>query len=205
MKNLKKLQITLMSKLKKSELSYKKIGILALVVIVIIVVLTIILSHGDSNKKQAATSDSYIEATIIKVVDGDTIWVKYDGYKKKVRFIGIDSPELEFYNNSGADSQGQQALNYTSGILTAGRKVYLQKDVSDVDDYDRQLRYIWLNKPSDNKNDDEIRSNMVNAMIILNGYAEAKEYAPDTKYSKKFSKYESEAKENQIGIWASQQ
>ena len=33
------------------------------------------------------------QATILKVSDGDTVWVKHDGKRLKLRLLGIDTPE----------------------------------------------------------------------------------------------------------------
>lgn len=182
-----------------SEISYKKIAILtgALFIVFFIVFL---LFPGTENKSKTVKSDSYLTAKIIKITDGDTIWIEYDEIKKKVRLIGINCPEVDYYSTD-VSNMGKLSTEFTESLLVAGQTVYLQKDTSDTDDYGRLLRYIWLEKPKDSNDKEEIRTKMLNALILLNGYANAKEYAPDSKYTKIFSIFESEAKENQLGIW----
>jgi len=55
-----------------------------------------------------------------------------------------------------------------------GKTVLMEKDVSEVDQYGRLLRYVWV---------DDM---MVNAELIRLGYAQAVTYPPDVKYHEYF-------------------
>ncbi len=81
------------------------------------------------------------EAYVTKIIDGDTIGVTIDGKYYKVRFIGINCPEY----TKEIEPYGKEATEYTNEKLY-NKTIYLQKDVTDTDDYDRLLRYIWLEK-----------------------------------------------------------
>ena len=52
-------------------------------------------SAAPAQAKAAAAKARAAAATwaVTKVVDGDTIWVSRDGVSRKIRFIGIDTPE----------------------------------------------------------------------------------------------------------------
>jgi len=130
------------------------------------------------------------------VIDGDTIEVEMRGETYKVRLIGINTPE----STTRIESYGKEASNFTKSQLL-GKKVYLEKDVSETDKYGRLLRYVWLKKPSE-PTDSEIRTKMFNAILVLEGYAQAATYPPDVKYAEYFAKYEAEARENNRGLWA---
>jgi Staphylococcal nuclease homologue/Excalibur calcium-binding domain len=65
----------------------------------------------------------------------------------------------------------------------------LEKDVSDKDMYGRLLRYVFI---------DDI---FINKIMVQEGYAKAYPYEPDTKYKVEFTDLESQAKDNQLGIW----
>jgi len=54
--------------------------------------------------------------------------------------------------------------------LVEGKKVRLERDVSETDKYSRLLRYVWV---------DDI---LVEAGLVRQGLARAKAYPPDTKY-----------------------
>jgi len=117
-------------------------------------------------------------AKVIKVIDGDTIVVA-GGYK--VRYIGINAPEkgeayyLEAY-------QANQRL-------VVGKKVRLEKDISDRDKHGRLLRYVYV---------DNI---FVNAELVRQGYARARSYPPDIKYQSYLEAAEKEAQQERKGIW----
>jgi len=134
--------------------------------------------------------------TVTRVIDGDTIEVEMRGETYKVRLIGINTPE----STTKIEPYGKEASNFTKSQLL-GKKVYLEKDVSETDKYGRLLRYVWLKKPSE-PTDSEIRTKMFNAILVLEGYAQAATYPPDVKYAEYFAKYEAEARENNRGLWA---
>lgn len=133
------------------------------------------------------------QATVERVVDGDTIIVELDGVEQRVRLIGIDTPESVHPDESRNTEAGDVASDHTKSIVKSGDRVYLQKDVSDTDKYDRLLRYVWLEKPTDTNNESEIKTKMLNAILISEGYAEPKEYEPDTAYADTFERLEKAA------------
>lgn len=146
-------------------------------------------------KEAARISNLGLEAvTISRVVDGDTIETA-DG--RKIRLIGVNTPE----STTKKETFGKEASEYTASKLD-GKEVWMQKDVSETDRYGRQLRIIWLEIPADDMNEDEIRSKMFNADLVLNGFAEPSTYPPDVKYSELFAKFSREARESGTGLWA---
>ncbi|KON90366.1 prophage LambdaCh01 nuclease domain-containing protein [Sporosarcina globispora] len=143
---------------------------------------------------QAAVSMGLELVTVGRAVDGDTIETS-DG--RKVRLIGVNTPE----STTRVEEYGKEASQFTGSELT-GKKVWMQKDVSDTDRYGRLLRIIWLDIPSDDMDENEIREKMFNAHLVLNGYAEPSTYNPDVKYSEYFRKFGREAREDNKGLWA---
>ncbi len=87
-----------------------------------------------------AVAQKYIEGRVIRVVDGDTFTI-VDKYKKKtkVRFFGIDCPEM-------GQHYGQTAKNYTSSHTLD--KV-LRIEVKSKDRYGRVVGIVWLDKRTD--------------------------------------------------------
>lgn len=135
------------------------------------------------------TSNQTAEYTVERVVDGDTIVVNIDGESTKVRFIGIDTPESV---NPDADKNceyGKVVSNYTKKLLN-NKKVSLEYDVKSTDIYGRTLAYVYL----DNK--------MVNKKLVAKGFAVAKEYEPNTKYSDMFTQTQVKAEKAKVGMWA---
>ena len=76
--------------------------------------------------------------TVTKVVDGDTIWVSRSGASRKIRFIGIDTPET-------AQCGFTEARNALRGIIGGQRVTLTAGARDDVDRYGRLLRYVDVN------------------------------------------------------------
>ena len=65
----------------------------------------------------------------------------------------------------------------------------LEKDVSETDKYGRLLRYVWLG------------GQMVNALLVQDGYAQVSTYPPDVKYQELFLALQREARDAGRGLW----
>ncbi|MCL4374459.1 thermonuclease family protein [Patescibacteria group bacterium] len=129
---------------------------------------------------------------VLYVVDGDTI-VTAD--RHTVRYVGIDTPELPRDNRvGGCFAQEAKKMNQR---LVDKKVVRLEKDVSETDQYNRLLRYVWINDPLAS-NGAEI---FVNDYLVRQGFAYAAAFAPDTKYSEQFTQAENEARQNKRGLW----
>ena len=68
--------------------------------------------------------------TFLKVIDGDTIWVKREGNKVLVEFDGIDAPELAHQNNKTLDchhdqKKAQEARDLIQDMLSSAKEVGL--------------------------------------------------------------------------------
>lgn len=150
---------------------------------------------GEGYVPPAATEISFEKATVKNVVDGDTIVVDIDGAEKKVRFVGIDAPEM-------STPKGNTSKKFTEDAIL-NKTVYLEKDVSEVDKYDRLLRYIWLISPNGIEiNENTVRENMLNGKMVASGMAASKTYSPDTKYQNILDKLQTDAINNKLGMWA---
>ena len=126
-------------------------------------------------------------ATVTRVVDGDTIVVDIDGSEYKLRYIGINTPEVVDPRRP-VECFGQEARDYNEELVL-GRTVGLEKDVSETDQFGRLLRYVWLG--------DE----MVNATLVREGYAQASAYPPDVRYQDLLSSLQAEAAGEGRGLW----
>ena len=124
---------------------------------------------------------------VTRVIDGDTAEVNISGTIYKVRYIGIDTPELD---DTRAEycALAQEATRFNRQLVE-GKTVRLEKDVSETDKYGRLLRYVYV---------DDI---FVNAELVREGLAWAKTYEPDTKYQDTLEKAETEARQDKKGIW----
>lgn len=134
-------------------------------------------------------------ATVTEISDGDTIHVLIDGQEFRVRYIGIDAPELAHDNNPG-EPLGTNATQ-ANADLVEGEIVILEKDVSDTDQFGRLLRYVWLHSAGDST-----VWTMVNRELAVQGMADVKGYPPDTFWQGYLQQAEDEANAADRGIWA---
>jgi micrococcal nuclease len=131
------------------------------------------------------------EASVVRVVDGDTIVVAYGGRQYKVRYIGMNTPETVDPSRP-IQWMGPEA-SAANKTLVAGKSVVLEKDVSETDRYGRLLRYVWLT--------DGVAWTLVNLELINEGFASVSTYPPDVKYVDVYLAAERDARATAVGLW----
>ena len=141
---------------------------------------------------QSKQTESSGSVKVVRVIDGDTIEVDLAGELKKVRFVGINTPET-VDPRRGVQCFGKEASAKTKELLL-GREVYLEKDVSETDKFGRLLRFVFLKVDSG-------QTLFVNDYLVREGYAFATTYPPDVRESQRFKKAQNEAREKKLGLW----
>lgn len=106
-------------------------------------------------------------AQVTRVIDGDTIEVRLDGRTATIRYIGIDTPETR-HPTVAVECYGREAAD-ANRRLVEGKKVTLEKDVSEADQFSRLLRYVYAD------------GQMVNESLVREGYAVASAFPPDVR------------------------
>jgi micrococcal nuclease len=139
--------------------------------------------------------DGLTQALVTNVVDGDTIDVEIEGVEYRLRYIGIDTPETVDPRRP-VGCLGPEASAYNRQLVE-GRTVGLEKDVSETDQFGRLLRYVWLPAEATPSGQAE----MVNAVLVREGYAQASTYPPDVKHQDLFLQLQSEARLARRGLW----
>ena len=124
-------------------------------------------------------------ATVKRVPDGDGARLE-DG--RRVRYLGIDAPETDYFGRTERYAEEAKALNHR---LVVGKRVRLERDQSDTDPYDRLLRYVWVG------------DTFVNAELVQKGVAYALPVPPDTRHEALLSSLEEAAHHAGRGLWAS--
>lgn len=127
--------------------------------------------------------------TVVNVVDGDTIDVLVEGVEVRVRYIGMDAPEVR----SGVEWLGPEATA-ANAALVEGKEVVLEKDVSETDQYGRALRHVWVA--------DGDGWLLVNRELIRQGFASVTTIPPDVKYvDELYLPAQDEAQAAAMGVW----
>jgi endonuclease YncB( thermonuclease family) len=131
------------------------------------------------------------EAVIVTTVtDGDTFGFETNGTKRKVRIIGMDSPEM-----TDKDTRIKCLANLAKDRLTlliSGQTVWLEIDPSqgELDRYQRLLRNVYL----------ETGENVAEIMI-QEGLAYEYTYNKPYLHQSLYRQAEITAKDNQQGMW----
>lgn len=141
-----------------------------------ILILLLVLSFTCLCVSKSSAQPSTQTALVTKIIDGDTIVIQGGEH---IRLLGID-----------ADERGQPCWTPAKERLEElilNKEVLLESDSTDKDQYDRLLRYVFL----DGQN--------INLQIVSEGLAIARFYQENEKYKDGIVAAESEAIASQIG------
>jgi micrococcal nuclease len=152
----------------------------ALVLIVVSLVVHALSSGG-------AFARESLEGPVVRVVDGDSIHVRLGTRVEKVRYIGIDTPEVR-HPTRGEEPGGREA-SAMNNALVGGRTVRLEMDVQARDRYGRLLAYVWVG------------NTMVNAELVRLGYAQVMTVPPNVRHQALFLDLQRQARHRGQGLW----
>jgi micrococcal nuclease len=127
---------------------------------------------------------------VTNVVDGNTIDVLIDGQPYRVRYIGVDAPDIQ--------PSGQPSQYFASEAKEKNRELVenqvdmLVKDVSESDSNGLLLRYVFAG---------DLNGPFVNYEMIRKGYAHPGSEAPNLVCDETFRNAEVMAKAEGLGFW----
>lgn len=125
---------------------------------------------------------------VLRVIDGDTIEVELEGRKEKVRYIGINAPELHETFGFKASRANRE--------LVDGQTVKLEFDEQRRDQYGRTLAYVYVQPAG------QPQWVMVNAELLRRGLACVTTYPPNLRHQEHFGRLQDEARKGRLGLWA---
>ncbi|MFH1262947.1 MAG: thermonuclease family protein [Pseudomonadota bacterium] len=121
---------------------------------------------------------------VLRISDGDTIAVSNAGKQVKVRFGGIDAPEID-HPGKGGQAGGEEAKQFLIGLID---RQWVTVEIETTDKYGRTVGIIYLRDGTN-----------INAEMIRNGWAWwYTEHYPTLTLA---ARYEAEARKAGIGIW----
>lgn len=150
--------------------------------------------YSDSQPEKSVATTS---ATVVRVVDGDTLDVNVGTTTEAVRLIGIDAPEIRWPADDNNLSEPEEecfgfaARNFlarkigTSSVTLAGDPTQ-----PTVDEYDRQLAYVYTG------------DKFLNKTLIAEGYARELTVGEGYEYQKDFQTAENQARQDEVGLWS---
>ena len=129
-------------------------------------------------------------ATVLKVLDGQTIAVEWRGAKEVVRYIGVGAPELRQPVEDPEEDQWARRARDWNRRLVEGRRLRLELDALPRDRQGHLLAYVFTEEGT-----------FVNAWLIEFGFAEAVRLPPNLRYQEQFVRLERLAREKARGLW----
>lgn len=133
-------------------------------------------------------------AQVSKVVDGDTIELSNG---ERVRYIGIDTPELEKKTSAGWQKVHQPFAEEAKNLNTEmvlGKTVRLELGIQPKDKYNRTLAYCFVQKDG--------KEVFVQAEMLRAGFAYLYTAPPNVKYIETTVSALKEAQAQARGVWA---
>ncbi|HZF05518.1 MAG TPA: thermonuclease family protein [Patescibacteria group bacterium] len=134
-----------------------------------------------------ALAQSPLEGAVVRVVDGDTVHVRLGERIEKVRYIGVNTPEVH-HPTKGEEPGGREAAA-VNRALVEGQRVRLELDVQARDRYGRLLAYVWIGET------------MINAELVRRGYAQVMTVPPNVRHQPLFLALQREARAANRGLW----
>jgi micrococcal nuclease len=161
------------------------------VVLLALLVVALVRGCGDdggdgSEPGGGAGSAEETTGAVVEVTDGDTIEVSLGGEVEDVRYIGVDTPEVD--PNIGVECFGSEASELNRRLV-AGERVRLVFDAERRDKYGRLLAYVYVGDI------------LVNAELVRRGYARTLEIEPNDSFAERFARLAQEAANAGRGLW----
>lgn len=151
-----------------------------IIIIIILIIGFIVNQYFPKNKSNVS---------LIECIDGDTARLRIDGKDEKVRFLGIDAPEIA-HENTPADPYGNEASIYTCKTLKNASNIRLEYEQAKTDKYNRVLAWVFV--------DDKL----LNEDLVYKGYAKVAYLYDKYKYTSKIKLAEKRAKIDKLNIWS---
>lgn len=129
-------------------------------------------------------------ATVVEVVDGDTVRLAFGPLTETARLLGIDTPE-SVHPTVPEQCFGAEATAELRRLLPPGTNVDVFRDIEGRDHYGRLLLHL-------RRTDDGLA---INLHLVENGFAAAAFYEPNDHDRSRFLDAERRAKTARRGLW----
>lgn len=135
-------------------------------------------------------ADKRDSATVLRVIDGDTLDVDLEGEAVRVRLLNIDTPETK-HPQEAVQCLGPEAAKFLEDLLPVGASVELKYDVERKDNYGRTLAGVYHNDA------------LVNAQIAAQGLGLSVIYEPNDRFYDEVKAAENQARNESSGLFDS--
>ena len=176
------------NKQRQTKKNWKGKSGLTTIIAFIAVALIFLLTPEDVADKPSNTG--FIPVDLVKTIDGDTIKVIYNGKEQNLRYLLIDTPELN-HKQQGKQPFAEEATKRNDELLNSG-KLEIEFDIGEREDkYGRLLAYVYIDGKS-------VQQKLVEEGLARVAYI----YPPNTKHLDPFKEAEKKAQQAGNGIWS---
>jgi micrococcal nuclease len=162
-----------------------------LLLILILLIIIALKTRANAQIPEEVPYGYQTTAKVARVIDGDT-FVLSDS--QRVRFIGVDTPELK-----SKDSLNLYYANESKSFVDStvnGKVVKLTFETETRDLFNRILAYVWLT------NIEGKDSLFLQAELLKKGYARIRYYPVGSRYYDIFYNLRRTAMKKNLGIWS---
>lgn len=130
--------------------------------------------------------EDWMVAEVVRIIDGDSILVRYEEQDIEFRLSGIDAPEY-------GEDYGEEATEFLSSQLRPGDAIYFTRDIPPLDVYQRWLIYGYV-KPELSFEES------LNSQLVRQGLAKVPDYPDRSLFFEELKRLETEARNRDLGI-----
>ncbi len=130
-------------------------------------------------------------ATVVEIVDGDTLVARFGSRTETIRLIGIDTPET-VHPDRPVECFGPEASAFLAEVIPPGTEIRVRRDVVARDHFDRLLGYVYRAR-------DDL---FVNGEVVAQGFGRPLSIEPNDTYAIEFVRVAHEAQQANRGVWA---
>src|SRR6266550_4066772 len=136
----------------------------------------------------AQPQGSAVRAIVIRLIDCDTIEVRIGDKIERVRYIGINTPEI--HHPIRGPELCSEAAKTVKAELVVEKNVLLVFDTQQRDRDGRLLAYVYVG------------DQFINAELVRAGYAEVVTFPPNVRHREEFVSLQREARLAKRGLWS---
>ena len=152
--------------------------------------LTMSLETTELSAATAATAQpapEALEATVVEVIDAETIVIEVNGIQQTVRYLGVDVP-------TGDDCFAAEART-ANEALVAGQTIRLERQATDIDARGNWVRDVWVPTADG-------AWVLVSEALVSEGAASADISQPNTRFAAWLQASQATAEAEGVGMWA---
>lgn len=146
---------------------------------------------GDTSAQSMSQATAPVDdstATVIRVIDGDSLIVDLNGTDTTIRLLNVDTPETK-NPNTEVQCMGPEASEWLAKRLPPGTRVDLTYDVERHDRYGRTLAGVTHT------------NSLVNAEIAREGLGTAVLFVPNERYYQQVLDAQAQAQQSETGLF----